>query len=72
MIMNDENNSHKIQITGRLLDPVEQTVRDHIITNEVVQNRHFDDSHPSAVTRATARLCAAGWLSAFPLLYPTS
>lgn len=71
MIMNDENNSPKIQLTGRLLDIVEQTVRDHIITNEVVQNRHFDDSHPSAVTRATARLCAAGWLSAFPLLYPT-
>lgn len=69
--MNDENKIPKIQLTGRLLDIVEQTVRDHIITNEVVQNRHFDDSHPSAVTRATARLCAAGWLSAFPLLYPT-
>lgn len=69
--MNDENNSPKIQLTGRDRDIIEHVVRDRITTNEVIQNRYFDDSHASAVTRATARLCAASWLSAFPLLYPT-
>lgn len=71
MIMNDDNTSPKIHLTGRDRDIIEHVVRDRITTNEVIQSRYFDESHASAVTRATARLCAAGWLSAFPLLYPT-
>jgi hypothetical protein len=50
---------------------IEQVIRDRIATNEAIQRRFFTASHPTSVTRATARLCAAGWLADFPLVYPT-
>jgi hypothetical protein len=68
--MNDDKHA-----TSRLSDRdrqiVEQVVRDRIGTNEAIQKRFFAGAHASSVTRATARLRAAGWLSAFPLIYPS-
>lgn len=61
----------RIRLTDRDLEIIEHVVRDRISTNEVIQNRFFDRTHATSVTRATARLCAAGWLAAFPLIYPT-
>ena len=50
---------------------LEHVVRDRITTNEMIQKRFLEMRHPSAVTRITSRLTERGWLSAFPLLYPT-
>jgi hypothetical protein len=62
----------RIRLTARDRDIIEHVVRDRISTNEVIQHRFFDRAHATSVTRTTARLCAAGWLSAFPLIYPTN
>lgn len=50
---------------------VAHVVRDRLTTNEVVQQRFFDRGHPTSVTRTTAHLCETGWLTSFPLVYPT-
>ncbi len=61
----------RIRLTTRDREIIEHVVRDRISTNEVIQQRFFEGTHATSVTRATARLCAAGWLAAFPLIYPT-
>lgn len=69
--MNDDRNSIPIRLTDRERSIVEYAVRNRIITNEVIHPQFFGDAHPSRVTRTTARLCEAGWLQSFPLIYPT-
>lgn len=48
---------------------IEQTIRDQIATNESIHKRSGLSVHPSTITRITARLCEAGWLIDFPLIY---
>ncbi len=50
---------------------VEQIVRDRIATNESIRQGHFARLHPTSVTRITSDLVCQGWLSAYPLSYPT-
>lgn len=69
--MHDNDRSIRIRLTTRDREIVEHVVRNRISTNEVIQRQFFDGAHATSVTRATARLCASGWLSAYPLIYPT-
>ncbi len=59
------------RLSPRDREIVEHVVRDRISTNEAIQQRYFDSTHATNVTRTTARLCESGWLAAFPLIYPT-
>ncbi len=69
--MTTEFNKSLPRLSRRQRKIIEQVVRDRLTTNEAVQRLFFDDRHPTSVTRATAELCALGWLTAFPLVYPT-
>lgn len=50
---------------------VERVVRDRIGSNESIQAQFFKSQHPTSVTRVTAKLVQAGWLNAYPLIYPS-
>lgn len=69
--MPENNQPNRSRLSERDREIIEHVVCNHISTNEVIQKLFFDESHASSVTRATAKLCTAGWLAAFPLIYPS-
>lgn len=69
--MTTETNNSFHRLSARQQQIVAHVVRDRLTTNEVVQQRFFAGGHPTSVTRATAQLCETGWLTSFPLVYPT-
>jgi hypothetical protein len=69
--MQENNKSPQNRLTTRDREIIEHVVRYRISTNEVIQKLFFEGAHATSVTRITARLCSTGWLSAFPLIYPT-
>ncbi len=69
--MSQDKNQPVHRLSTRQRQIVEHVVRDRLTTNEIVRERFFDECHFTAVTRATAELCSLGWLTAFPLVYPT-
>jgi hypothetical protein len=69
--MTTGNDKPLARLSARKRRLIAQTVRDRIATNESFQQRFFEGCHPTSVTRATAELCALGWLASFPLIYPT-
>ena len=66
-----ENNKPLTRLSAKQRQLIGQVVRDRVATNESFQQRFFDNSHSTSVTRATAELCSLGWLTSFPLIYPT-
>lgn len=69
--MTNESQSAFATLSSLKKHIVEHVVRDRISTNEFIEKRFFANRHPSIVTRATSQLAEQGWLSSFPLLYPT-
>ena len=51
---------------------VDHIARHRITTNDVLHKLYFSACQPNAVTKVTARLCRAQWLSKFPLFHPRS
>ena len=64
-------NNRLPRLSTRQRQIIEHVVRDRLTTNEAVQLLFFAACHPTSVTRATAELCSLGWLTSFPLVYPT-
>ena len=58
------------RLSNRDREIVADTVRCHIMTNEILHEHRFPNQRANAVTRVTARLCREEWLSGFPLNYP--
>lgn len=67
----------KSQFRSGRLTRRDRAILDHVArfrmtTNEVVQRLYFDEQHPNAVTKVTARLVEQKLLAKFPLTYPQS
>jgi hypothetical protein len=68
MTSNRQPETERIRTRDRQI--VDHVARHRITTNEVLHKLFFKHRQQNAVTKVTARLCRAEWLSKFPLYHP--